>query len=122
MPEGAILIIDDDPRNVFALNAVLKARGYQTLTANNAAGGIRILEEGKKVSIVLLDMMMPDMDGYEALGVIKANAKLEGLPVIAVTAQAMSGDRERCMAAGADGYLSKPVNIDLLVRLLKQYA
>ncbi len=121
MKNGAILIIDDDSRNVFALNAVLKARGYTMCSATDAASGIRLLEGGAVINVVLMDMMMPDMDGYEAIGRIRAHKKLQSLPVIAITAQAMVGDRERCLAAGADDYLSKPVNIDLLVRLLEQY-
>lgn len=121
MKNGAVLIIDDDNRNVFALSAVLKARGYKIMSAMDATTGIKLLEEGADVSIVLMDMMMPDMDGYEAIEHIKTNKQLAALPVIAVTAQAMTGDRERSLAAGADDYLSKPVNIDLLVRLLERY-
>ncbi|HSV09946.1 MAG TPA: response regulator, partial [Hanamia sp.] len=74
----------------------------------------------KNVGVVLMDMMMPEMDGYQAIGKIKEDDKLKNIPVIAVTAQAMVGDRERCLKAGADGYISKPVNVDELLRLLNK--
>src|SRR5688572_11346781 len=100
-----ILIIDDDNRNIFALNATLKAKGYDCLSATSAQQGIAFLNEQNHVGIVLLDMMMPDMDGYEAIPLIKSK---HNIPVIAVTAQAMLGDREKCLNAGADDYVSKP--------------
>ncbi len=116
--EKEILIIDDDNKNIFALSAVLKARKYNCIAALSAREGLEMLAENKNISVVLMDMMMPQMDGYEAIAQIKNNAKLSGIPVIAITAQAMMGDREKCMAAGADGYLSKPVNVDELLILL----
>ena len=94
-----VLIIDDDRRNTFSLSAVL-------LAAN------------RKIDVILLDMMMPDMDGYEALEILKSNEQYRHVPVIAVTAQAMAGDREKCLAAGADDYLSKPVDVDILLERL----
>lgn len=116
--EKEILIIDDDNKNIFALSAVLKARKYNCIAALSAREGLEILAENKNISVVLMDMMMPQMDGYEAIAQIKNDEKLSGIPVIAITAQAMMGDREKCMAAGADGYLSKPVNVDELLILL----
>ena len=115
-----ILIIDDDNRNIFALRLVLKARGYECVTATDAAAGIRLLEEGHDIGVVLMDMMMPDMDGYEAIGVIRNNPALSDLRIIAVTAQAMVGDREKCLAAGASAYVSKPIDVDVLVALLAE--
>ena len=116
-----ILIIDDDSRNIFALNAVLKSKKYICLSATSASDGFKILEKDKEVGLVLMDMMMPDMDGYQAISKMKEDAYMKQIPVIAVTAQAMVGDRERCLEAGANGYISKPVNVDELLKQLNQY-
>lgn len=116
-----ILIIDDDSRNIFALKAVLKAKKYDCLAANSAQQGFDILANDKDVAVVLMDMMMPDMDGYQAMTQMKAHPELKSVPVIAVTAQAMVGDKERCIEAGAVGYISKPVNVDDLVAQLNNY-
>lgn len=118
--EKEILIIDDDSRNIFALTAVLKAKKYQCLSALSAVKGLELLEENKNIGAVLMDMMMPEMDGYEAIGKIKNDTTLKNIPVIAITAQAMTGDREKCMEAGADGYISKPVNVEELLVLLNK--
>lgn len=118
--QSKLLIIDDDQRNIFALRAVLKSRGYACLTAGGAREGIRLLTEQNDVGLVLLDMMMPDMDGYEAIKLIRQGSG-KTVPVIAVTAQAMVGDREKCIEAGADDYIAKPVDVDRLMVLLKQY-
>src|SRR5690349_7146844 len=112
--DGTILLIDDDQRNIFALSAVLKSRGYTIVSAANIKDAYAILEEKVPISIILMDMMMPDMDGYEAIPLIKSDARFASIPVIAVTAQAMPGDREKSIGAGADGYVAKPVDIDLL--------
>lgn len=114
------MIIDDDPRNIFALRAVLKAKGYPVITASSAHEGLELLENNKGIEVVLLDIMMPDMDGYEALARIRSNPELQQVPVIAVTAQAMKGDREKCLEAGADGYISKPIDVDQLLSLLNE--
>jgi two-component system cell cycle response regulator DivK len=116
-----ILIIDDDSRNIFALKAVLKAKKYECITANSAKDGIDALNSDSSIGIVLMDMMMPDMDGYEAIKHIRQSQQLKNKPVIAVTAQAMLGDKERCIEAGADGYISKPINIDELMKQLKAH-
>ncbi|RZK19118.1 MAG: response regulator [Pedobacter sp.] len=117
MPQKLILIIDDDNRNIFALKAVLKAKGFGCLSATSAREGFSIIEEND-VSVVLMDMMMPDMDGYQAIAAMKKSEKMQNIPVLAVTAQAMVGDKERCLAAGASGYVSKPINVDeLLVQI-----
>ncbi|TCC93848.1 response regulator [Pedobacter frigiditerrae] len=116
-----ILIIDDDSRNIFALSAVLKAKKYTCLSAQSAKQGFDALAADKNIHVVLMDMMMPDMDGYQAMRKMKADPELKKIPVIAVTAQAMVGDKERCLEAGAAGYVSKPVNVDELVLLLNKY-
>lgn len=116
-----ILIIDDDSRNIFALKAVLTAKKYACVAANSAAEGFEIIKNTADVGIVLLDMMMPEMDGYQALAKMRDDEVLKDMPVIAVTAQAMVGDKERCLAAGASAYISKPVNVEELVKLLNQY-
>lgn len=115
-----VLIIDDDSRNIFALTAVLKSKHYPCISAESATQGFSILEKEKNIGVVLMDMMMPGMDGYEAIGKIKEDEKLKNLPVIAVTAQAMSGDKERCLNAGASGYISKPINVDELLKLINK--
>jgi CheY-like chemotaxis protein len=114
----AVLIIDDDLRNTFALSAVLKVKGFTTFTAHTMIEAFAVLQSEKQIGIILLDMMMPGMDGYEAIPVLKSNGIL---PVIAVTAQAMPGDKEKCLEAGADNYLSKPVDVDALVAELNKY-
>lgn len=115
---GKVLIIDDDSRNIFALNATLKAKGYNCIAATSAQQGIAFMNATKDIGIVLLDMMMPDMDGYEAIPIMKAK---HNIPIIAVTAQAMLGDREKCLEAGADSYISKPIDVDKLEAVLKEF-
>ncbi len=115
-----ILLIDDDNRNIFALKAVLKSKGFHCLTATSAADGLKELSQQNNIGVVLLDMMMPEMDGYEAIHAIRQDLK-SVVPIISVTAQAMHGDKEKCLEAGADAYLSKPVDVDQLLLLLQQY-
>ena len=115
-----ILIIDDDRANVFALTAVLKSKNFKCLSANSALNGLEILEQEKEIGIVLMDMMMPYMDGYEAISRMKKCEGLKNIPVIAVTAQAMTGDKNKCINAGASEYISKPINVDELMRLLNK--
>lgn len=116
-----VLIIDDDVTNIFALKAVLQSRGWQTASANHARAGLSILNSDKEIAIVLVDIMMPDIDGYETIGLIKQQQQLQNIPVIAVTAQAMAGDREKCLEAGADEYVSKPIDVDKLFALLQNF-
>jgi len=120
MPQKVILIIDDDNRNIFALKAVLKAKGYECLSAISARDGFSIIEERANISVVLMDMMMPDMDGYQAMATMKKSPKMQNIPVLAVTAQAMVGDKERCLSAGAAGYVSKPINVDELLEQIEE--
>jgi two-component system, cell cycle response regulator DivK len=117
----SILIIDDDARNIFALSAVLRSRGYEIISATSAMKGLEILQGKTGIKVVLLDMMMPEMDGYETIGEIRKIPACKNIPVLAVTAQAMVGDRERVIKAGADDYVSKPIDLDLLLNLLERY-
>lgn len=121
MVDKKVLIVDDDNRNIFALKAVLKAKGYTCVSASGAEEGLRLLAEDEGIGIVLMDMMMPGMDGYEAMAKMQEIPGLKDIPVIAVTAQAMVGDKERCLEAGAKGYVSKPINVDSLTQMLSQH-
>ncbi|RQO67868.1 response regulator [Pedobacter sp. KBW06] len=121
MADNKILIVDDDNRNIFALSAVLKAKGYKCVSATGGEEGLDLLKKEKGIAVVLMDMMMPGMDGYQAMAEMNDHPELKDIPVIAVTAQAMVGDRERCINAGAVGYVSKPINVEELTRLLTQY-
>lgn len=121
MADNRILIIDDDNRNIFALSAVLKAKGFNCISATGAEEGLEMLANDADIAVVLMDMMMPGMDGYEAIAQMRSSPELKDIPVIAVTAQAMVGDRERCLNAGAVGYISKPINVEELVMLLNRY-
>jgi len=110
-----ILIVDDDQRNIFALRLTLKVKGYQILSSATAREAIQLLEKDNSVSLVLMDMMMPEIDGYEAIRLIRGLKLNHDLPIIAVTAQAMSGDKEKCLEAGAQAYISKPIDVDKLM-------
>ncbi|CAA9472796.1 MAG: hypothetical protein AVDCRST_MAG96-519 [uncultured Segetibacter sp.] len=116
-----VLIIDDDGKNIFALKATLVSRGFSCYTALGAREGIDILLNDASIKIVLMDMMMPDIDGYEAIRIIRNSNSLSYLTVIAVTAQAMIGDKEKCLQAGANDYISKPIDVDLLLDKLSNY-
>ena len=111
-----ILIIDDDNRNIFALQAVLRTRSIECVTAGSAQDGLELLRD-QSIGMVLMDMMMPGMDGYEAIARIREGER-RTIPVVAVTAQAMVGDREKCLDAGANGYLSKPIDVDELMKII----
>ena len=114
-----VLIVDDDVRNVFALTSVLEGRGLEVLYAENGKDGITTLKENPDVSLVLMDIMMPEMDGYETTQALRKIPEFAGLPVIALTAKAMSGDREKSIAAGVSDYITKPVDIDQLISLMQ---
>ncbi len=115
------LLVDDDARNIFALSSVLERRGMNVLTATNGAEAIECLRESPEISIVLMDIMMPEMDGYETMQAIRAEGKWRRLPIIALTAKAMKGDREKCLEAGASDYLAKPVNTEQLLASLRMW-
>jgi len=120
MTKKRVLIIDDDARNIFALSATLKAKSYDCISCSGAQEALELLKGDKEVDVILIDMMMPEMDGYEAIPLIKGLDKRNKIPVLAVTAQAMVGDKERCLRAGADGYISKPINVDHLLQLMEK--
>ncbi|MBV9290753.1 MAG: response regulator, partial [Hyphomicrobiales bacterium] len=113
------LLVDDDARNIFALSSVLERRGMNVLTATTGREAIGILKDDPGISIVLMDIMMPEMDGYETMRAIRSDLSLRRLPIIALTAKAMKGDRERCLEAGASDYLAKPVNTEQLLSALR---
>jgi CheY-like chemotaxis protein len=120
MNNKRLLIVDDDPRNIFALVHTLRAKSFDCLSCLSAEEAIKLLKTDEIVDAVLIDMMMPDMDGYDAIPIIKNIPSRENMAIIAVTAQAMTGDKEKCILAGADDYISKPINVDkLLLALLK---
>jgi HAMP domain-containing protein/CheY-like chemotaxis protein/signal transduction histidine kinase len=116
-----VLIVDDDVRNIFALSSVLERRGMTVLTAGTGREAISTLESEPELAIVLMDIMMPEMDGYETMQVIRQNASFRRLPIIALTAKAMKGDREKCLEAGASDYLAKPVNTEQLLSVLRMW-
>ena len=116
-----VLVVDDDVRNIFALSSVLERRGMNVLTASTGREAIATLESTPDVAIVLMDVMMPEMDGYETMRAIRRNAQLRRLPIIALTAKAMKGDREKCLEAGASEYLAKPVNTEQLLSALRMW-
>jgi CheY-like chemotaxis protein len=110
-----VLIVDDDIRNVFALTHMLGRVGISVKYAENGREGFDVLDRSPEISLVLMDIMMPEVDGYEVIRTIRATPRLAGMPIIALTAKAMPGDRERAIEAGADGYVPKPVNVDRLL-------
>jgi CheY-like chemotaxis protein/methyl-accepting chemotaxis protein len=114
-----ILMVDDDMRNVFALSSVLEEKGMHILVGENGKEALELLEQHPEIDIVLMDIMMPEMDGYEAIGYMRKQPKSKNLPIIALTAKAMKGDRQRCIDAGASDYLSKPVDTNKLLSLLR---
>ncbi len=116
-----VLVVDDDVRNIFALSSVLERRGMVVLTAGTGREAISILESTPDAAIVLMDIMMPEMDGYETMQVLRQNPALRRLPIIALTAKAMKGDREKCLEAGASEYLAKPVNTEQLLAALRMW-
>jgi CheY-like chemotaxis protein/signal transduction histidine kinase len=116
-----VLVVDDDVRNIFALSSVLERRGMIVLTAGTGREAIATLESTPDVAIVLMDIMMPEMDGYETMQVIRQKTTFGRLPIIALTAKAMKGDREKCLEAGASEYLAKPVNTDQLLSALRMW-
>jgi len=116
-----VLVVDDDVRNIFALSSVLERRGMSVLTAGTGREAVAMLESTPDIAIVLMDIMMPEMDGYQTMQVIRENPALRRLPIIALTAKAMKGDREKCLEAGASEYLAKPVNTDQLLSALRMW-
>jgi HAMP domain-containing protein/signal transduction histidine kinase/DNA-binding response OmpR family regulator len=116
-----VLVVDDDARNIFALSSVLERRGMHVLTSTTGKEAISLLESTPDVAIVLMDIMMPEMDGYQTIDVMRSNPAFRRLPIIALTAKAMKGDREKCIEAGASDYLAKPVNTEQLISALRMW-
>jgi HAMP domain-containing protein/CheY-like chemotaxis protein/signal transduction histidine kinase len=116
-----VLVVDDDVRNIFALSSVIERRGMNVITAGTGREAIAKIESTPDIAIVLMDIMMPEMDGYETMQVIRQNPKFRRLPIIALTAKAMKGDREKCLEAGASEYLAKPVNTEQLLSSLRMW-
>ncbi|HEX3915274.1 MAG TPA: HAMP domain-containing protein [Steroidobacteraceae bacterium] len=116
-----VLLVDDDARNIFALSSVLERRGMEVLTATTGSEAIAVLRARGDVAIVLMDIMMPGMDGYETIQAIRSDPAYRRLPILALTAKAMKGDREKCLDAGASDYLAKPVNIQQLMSALRMW-
>jgi CheY-like chemotaxis protein len=114
-----VLVVDDDVRNIFALGSVLERHGMNVLTAQTGREAVATLETTRDVAIVLMDIMMPGMDGYQTMQLIRTQPALRRLPIVALTAKAMKGDREKCLDAGASDYLAKPVNTDQLLATLR---
>ena len=113
-----VLVVEDDMRTAYALSATLRAKGAEVLVAETGAVALEVLAEHRDVRAVLMDVMMPEMDGYEATRRIRQEPSFEGLPIIALTAKAMKGDEARCLEAGATAYLPKPIDADALLALL----
>jgi len=114
-----VLVVDDDVRNIFSLTSVLEQHGMNVLFAENGKDAIAKLEAAESVDLVLMDVMMPEMDGYETTRAIRERQRFRNLPIIALTAKAMKGDREKCIEAGASDYITKPVDTEQLLSLMR---
>ena len=114
-----VLVADDDIRNIFSLTKALEKYQMTVVPATDGKDALKQLEDNPDVAVILMDMMMPEMDGYETIASIRQDQRYENMPIIAVTAKSMMGDREKCIAAGASDYISKPVDIDQLLSLLR---
>jgi CheY-like chemotaxis protein len=121
LAEKTVLVVDDDVRNIFALGTVLEPQNMKVLAAENGRQAIDILQRERDVDAVLMDIMMPEMDGYDTMRAIRRIGRLRALPIIALTAKAMKGDREKCLEAGASDYVSKPVDTEQLLGVLRAW-
>jgi CheY-like chemotaxis protein len=114
-----VLVVDDDARNIFALTTLLENHEMQVLSANNGRHAIDVIQNTPDLDVVLMDIMMPEMDGYTTMREIRSDSRFKALPIVALTAKAMKGDREKCLEAGASDYIAKPVDTDQLLSLLR---
>jgi CheY-like chemotaxis protein len=114
-----VLVVDDDARNIFALTTLLENEGMDVVSATNGRQAIEMLQSTVDLSAVLMDIMMPDMDGYATMREIRTDSRFRTLPILALTAKAMKGDREKCLQAGASDYIAKPVDAHQLLSLLR---
>jgi CheY-like chemotaxis protein len=119
LAQRKVLVVDDDARNIFALTTLLENQEMEVLSATNGRQAIELIEQTPDLGVVLMDIMMPEMDGYETMREIRRNPKFRTLPILALTAKAMKGDREKCLEAGASDYIAKPVNTEQLLSLLR---
>ena len=115
----SILIVDDDIRNIFAMTSILEPFQMEIFSAETGRGAIEELQKHLDIDVVLMDIMMPDMDGYDTMRAIRKLGKFRSLPIIALTAKAMKGDREKCIEAGASDYISKPVDTEQVLSMLR---
>jgi len=115
------LLVDDDARNIFALSGMLERRGMRVLAATTGGEAIELVQSTPDLDIVLMDIMMPEMDGYQTIGAIREDPAFRRLPIIALTAKAMKGDREKCLESGASEYLAKPVNTEQLLTAMRSW-
>jgi CheY-like chemotaxis protein len=116
-----VLIVDDDVRNIFAMTSLLERHHMDVISAEQGETALQLLKDGSTFDIVLMDIMMPEMDGYEVMKAIRGMYGFKELPIIALTAKAMKGDREKCIDAGASDYISKPVDTDRLLTMLRTW-
>jgi CheY-like chemotaxis protein len=114
-----ILLVDDDARNVFALSQILKERGMEIVQAENGKNALEMLDLEPNMDLVLMDIMMPEMDGYEAIRQIRTQGRFRNLPVIALTAKAMKDDKQKCIDEGANDYIDKPIEVERLLSLMR---
>lgn len=119
LSDKKVLLVDDDVRNLFALTTALERCGMNVLSAESGKEAIHILEKTKDIDVVLMDIMMPEMDGYETMKNIRSDESKKDLTIIAVTAKAMKGDRQKCIESGASDYITKPVNVAQLLSLMR---
>jgi len=119
LSDKTVLLVDDDMRNVFALSSILEEKNMNVVVGRDGLEGVQKLNERDDIDIVLMDIMMPNMDGYEAMQKIRKDRKNKNLPIIALTAKAMKGDRNKCLDAGANDYLAKPVDANKLISMLR---
>jgi CheY-like chemotaxis protein len=117
-----VLVVDDDARNIFALATILENHEMEIISATSGRQAISVIESTPDLSAVLMDIMMPEMEGYETIRLIRQNPKLGSLPILALTAKAMKGDREKCLQAGASEYVAKPVNAEQLLSMLRLWS